>query len=87
MEGFLRRDNIFDLSKPTDYIAVKILMANKDKICPSMDEWAARPKETYEFVLNCNAGTKVGRSTFCCRGIYSRQVAHIAPPCVSSILV
>ena len=26
-------------------------MANKDKICPSMDEWAARPKETYEFVI------------------------------------
>jgi hypothetical protein len=46
-----KRDNIFDLSKPTDYIAVKILMANKDKICPSMDEWAARPKETYEFVI------------------------------------
>ena len=46
-----KRDNIFDLSKPTDYIAVKILMANKDKICPSMEEWAARPKETYEFVI------------------------------------
>jgi hypothetical protein len=26
-------------------------MANKDKICPSMEEWAARPKETYEFVI------------------------------------
>jgi hypothetical protein len=46
-----KRDNIFDMSKPTDYIAVKILLANKDKICPSMDEWAARPKETYEFVV------------------------------------
>ena len=46
-----KRDNIFDMSKPTDYIAVKILMANKDKICPSMEEWAARPKETYEFVI------------------------------------
>ena len=46
-----KRDNIFDLSKPTDYIAVKILLANKDKICPSMEEWAARPKETYEFVI------------------------------------
>ena len=46
-----KQDNIFDLSKPTDYIAVKILLANKDKICPSMDEWAARPKETYEFVV------------------------------------
>ena len=46
-----KRDNIFDMSKPTDYIAVKILLANKDKICPSMEEWAARPKETYEFVV------------------------------------
>ena len=46
-----KHDNIFDLSKPTDYIAVKILLANKDKICPSMEEWAARPKETYEFVI------------------------------------
>ena len=46
-----KRDNIFDMSKPTDYIAVKILMANKDKICSSMEEWAARPKETYEFVI------------------------------------
>ena len=46
-----KRDNIFDMSKPTDYIAVKILLANKDKICPSMEEWAARPKETYEFVI------------------------------------
>lgn len=46
-----KRDNIFDMSKPTDYIAVKILLANKDKICPSMEEWSARPKETYEFVV------------------------------------
>ena len=46
-----KSDNIFDMSKPTDYIAVKILLANKDTICPSMEEWAARPKETYEFVV------------------------------------
>ncbi len=46
-----KRDNIFDLSKPTDYISVKILLANKDKICPSVEEWEARPKETYEFVI------------------------------------
>lgn len=46
-----KRDNIFDMSKPTDYIAVKILLANKDKICPSMEEWEARPKETYDFVI------------------------------------
>ena len=46
-----KKDNIFDMSKPTDYIAVKILLANKDKICPSMEEWQARPKETYEYVI------------------------------------
>lgn len=46
-----KKDNIFDLSKPTDYISVKILLANKDKICPSMSEYQERPKETYEYVL------------------------------------
>ena len=46
-----KKDNIFDLSKPSDYIAVKILLANKDKICPSMAEYQERPKETYEFVI------------------------------------
>ena len=46
-----KRDNRFDMSKPADYIAVKILLANKDKICPSWEEWEARPKETYEFVV------------------------------------
>ena len=44
-------DNIFDLSNPSEYIAVKILLANKDTICPSWEEWEARPKETYEFVV------------------------------------
>lgn len=47
----LKTDNVFDLSKPTDYIAVKILLANKDKICPSMAEYQERPKETYEYVI------------------------------------
>ena len=44
-------DNIFNLSVPTDYISLKILLANKDKICPSMEEYQARPKETYEYVV------------------------------------
>lgn len=47
----LKTDNVFDLSKPTDYISVKILLANKDKICPSMEEYQQRPKETYEYVV------------------------------------
>ena len=46
-----KRDNIFNLANPTDYIAVKILLANKDKICPSIAEYQERPKETYEFVV------------------------------------
>lgn len=46
-----KNDNVFDLSKPTDYISVKILMANKDKICHSMEEYQQRPKETYEYVI------------------------------------
>ena len=46
-----KRDNIFNLANPTDYIAVKILLANKDKICPSMAEYQEKPKETYEFVI------------------------------------
>lgn len=46
-----KKDNVFDLSRPTDYISLKILMANKDKVCPSMEEYQARPKETYEYVI------------------------------------
>ena len=46
-----KRDNLFNLANPTDYIAVKILLSNKDKICPSMAEYQERPKETYEFVV------------------------------------
>ena len=46
-----KNDNVFDLSNPHEYIAYKILLANKDKICPSMEEYQARPKETYEYVI------------------------------------
>ena len=46
-----KKDNIFNMSVPADYISVKILMANKDKICPSWEEWQARPKETYDYVI------------------------------------
>lgn len=46
-----KNDNVFNLAVPQDYIAVKILLANKDKICPSMEEYQLRPKETYEYVI------------------------------------
>lgn len=46
-----KQDNYFDLSNPADYIKVKILLANNDKIAPSMQELEDRPKATYEFVI------------------------------------
>lgn len=46
-----KRDNVFNLANPLEYIQVKILLANKDKICPSMAEYQERPKETYEYVI------------------------------------
>ena len=46
-----KKDNVFDLSKPLDYIAYKILLANKDKICPSMQAYQDSPQETYEYVI------------------------------------
>lgn len=46
-----KQDNYLDLSNPADYIKYKILLANKDKIAPSMQELEERPKATYEFVI------------------------------------
>ena len=46
-----KQDNYLNLSDPVDYIKLKILLANKDKICPSMQELEERPKATYEFVI------------------------------------
>jgi len=46
-----KQDNVFDLSNRLDYIKYKILLANKDFICPSVQELQDRPKETYQFVI------------------------------------
>lgn len=46
-----KQDNYFDLSIPEQYIQYKILLANKDQICPSMEELENRPKATYQFVI------------------------------------
>lgn len=46
-----KHDNHLDLSNPVDYIKYKILLANKDRIAPSMRELQDRPKATYEYVL------------------------------------
>lgn len=49
---FLKKsDNIFDLSKPTDYIRYKILLANKDYICPDLRTLREEPLASYEFVI------------------------------------
>lgn len=46
-----KQDNYLDLSTPEDYIRYKILLANKDFICPSQRELEDRPKATYQFVI------------------------------------
>lgn len=46
-----KQDNYLDLSNPQDYIKYKILLANKDFICPSLDVLNSYPKATYQFVI------------------------------------
>lgn len=44
-------DTFLDLSSPTQYIQYKILLANKNFICPSLQELQDRPKATYQYVI------------------------------------
>ena len=46
-----KQDNYLDLSDPEDYIRYKILLANKDFVCKSQQEYEDRPKATYQFVI------------------------------------
>lgn len=46
-----KQDNYLDLSVPSDYIKYKILLANKDYIAPSLQEYQDNPKVTYQFVI------------------------------------
>ena len=46
-----KEDNHFDLSNPVEYLKVKILLANKDFVCPSIQELQDKPKATYQFVI------------------------------------
>lgn len=46
-----KQDNFLDLSNPTDYIKYKILLANKDKIAPSIEALQDAPRATYEYVI------------------------------------
>lgn len=55
--------NYLNLNVPEDYIRYKILLANKDYICPSMQELDERPKATYQFVIvSENAETQMNLS-------------------------
>jgi hypothetical protein len=46
-----KRDTILDLSNPNDYIKYKVLLANKEFICPSMETLDEYPKQSYEYVI------------------------------------
>lgn len=53
----IKGDNPLDLSKPIDYIKYKILLANKEKIAPSMSALQDKPKATYRFVIISESDT------------------------------
>jgi hypothetical protein len=44
-------DNVIDLSTPEGYINYKILLANKEYICPSEEEFDRSPYATYAFII------------------------------------
>lgn len=46
-----KQDNYFDLSIPEEYINYKILLANKDRIAPSLEVYEKYPLETYEYYI------------------------------------
>lgn len=48
----LNKSNTYlDLSIPEDYIKYKVLLTNKDLICPSLKEFNEARKETYQFYI------------------------------------
>ena len=46
-----KQDTYLNLADPEDYIRYKILLANKDRIAPSMQVLEDFPKATYQYVL------------------------------------
>ena len=46
-----KRDTILVLDNPADYFKWKILLLNKDSICPSLQELEDNPLATYRYVL------------------------------------
>lgn len=58
-----KQNNYLDLSDPIDYIKYKVLLSNKNYICPSLQELEDKPKATYQFVIiNENAETQMNLS-------------------------
>lgn len=58
-----KQNNYLDLSDPIDYIKYKVLLLNKDYICPNLQELEDRPKATYQFVIvSENAETQMNLS-------------------------
>lgn len=49
-----KQDTILHLNNPIEYIYYKILLSNKDKICPDLQTLQDKPKATYKFVLISN---------------------------------
>lgn len=66
-----KQDMILHLDDPIEYIYYKILLANKDKICPDLQTLQDRPKATYKYVLisdvdaSASAGAKLSMKQRC----------------------
>lgn len=50
-----KNDTFLDLSNPEDYIKYKVLLANSQFICPSIQTLNERPLTTYQFVLTTDS--------------------------------
>lgn len=46
-----KNDNFLDLSNVEDYLKYKVLLANTQFICPSLEQLERRPLATYQFVI------------------------------------
>lgn len=44
-------DNFLDLSNVEDYLKYKVLLANTQLICPSLEQYEKRPLATYQYVI------------------------------------
>lgn len=74
-----KRDMILDLNNVDDYIRYKILLANDDKICPSLSHLEEFPKSTYMFVLvnQSQEAAAVGKKAnlkFECYNLYGKYM-------------